>query len=290
MKRFISYILVSASFLFVVGCTPSGQTTLNFPSINEMTADEKTEWQNNLSAFAQTGYTFVLQKETEILDEPIPTVYPDKKPNSGLWFLTKVQDGKLGSIEREYLYTYESKSKTLLSKIMIPNSELHIETEPTKYEYVETPSVGSTFVTSGISRFGVNCIGCPVDALGRGNTSAGVRIALDIVRQIDGTWKKGITYEGYYILATDAAIPHCTIVEITNHGYQGMGIEPGVPFKAIVLDRGGAIKGARLDFFVGDEDYLNLVQIKKSNKNLTVEILSFHDRVRNGANFSCVFD
>lgn len=289
MKKFIRYFLIVTTFFFLVGCT-SGQTTINFPTISQMNAEEKLEWENKMSNFAPAGYTFLIQKETEILEGPILKEYPNEKPKTGLWFLTKTQSGKLGKVEREYLYTYESKTKTLLSKVALPNTEVYYDALPDKYEYLNKPSVGSTFVSSGLTRFGVNCVGCPVDSQGRGNTSAGVRIALDSVRQKDGTWKPGITYEGYYILATDKAIPHCTVVEVTNHGYKGMGLEPGVPFKAIVLDRGGAIKGARIDFFVGDENNLNVVRPVKSNKNFTVEILSFHRRVRNGANFYCVFD
>ncbi len=289
MRKFISYLLLLAVILLFSGCSNTVNNTLVLPNMNTMSEEERLAWQNDLSALTQTGYTFVTKKETSIQAGEIPVQYPKSKPTSGLWFLTKTKTGKAGIVEREYLYTYESKTQTILSKIVIPGSEVYTDATPDVYEYLKKPTVGSSFVTSGITRFGVNCVGCPVDSQGRGNTSAGVRIALDSVRQKDGTWKPGVTYEGYYILATDAAIPHCTVVEISNHNYQGMGLEPGVPFKAVVLDRGGAIKGARLDLFVGNENNLNVIRPVKSNKNLTVTILSFNKRVRNGANFSCIF-
>ena len=49
------------------------------------------------------------------------------------------------------------------------------------------------------------------------------------VRQWDGTYKQGITYEGYYIVATDRRIPFCTVLEVTNHRWEGAGIENNVP-------------------------------------------------------------
>ena len=53
-------------------------------------------------------------------------------------------------------------------------------------------------------------------------------------------------------------MPLCTIVEIENHKFSGMGLTPGVPFKAIVLDRG--VSGRTLDLFIGDETNVNAVR------------------------------
>ncbi|MGE7843904.1 3D domain-containing protein [Lysinibacillus sp. NPDC093712] len=51
-----------------------------------------------------------------------------------------------------------------------------------------------------------------------------------------------ITYKGYRVIAADRSIPFGTILRITLNG--------GTVINGIVADRGGAIKGARLDILV----------------------------------------
>ena len=56
-----------------------------------------------------------------------------------------------------------------------------------------------------------------------------------------------IYYEGMRILAAPKHIPLYTIYDVT--------LEDGETFRAIVLDRGGAIKGDRLDILVSTKEY-----------------------------------
>lgn len=52
-------------------------------------------------------------------------------------------------------------------------------------------------------------------------------------------------YEGYRVIAADKSVPFGTIMRIT--------LEDGTQFDGVVLDRGGAIKGARLDILVASK-------------------------------------
>lgn len=52
-------------------------------------------------------------------------------------------------------------------------------------------------------------------------------------------------YEGYRVIAADKSVPFGTIMRIT--------LEDGTQFDGMVLDRGGAIKGARLDVLVASK-------------------------------------
>lgn len=103
-----------------------------------------------------------------------------------------------------------------------------------------------------ITTYGVDCHGC-YHSNGFGGTSSGVKVSWNpSVRQSDGTWKTGITYDGYYIVATNTSIPLGSIIEISNHGYNGYGLVEGQTFYAMVLDR-GAMGVNHLDLFVGGE-------------------------------------
>ena len=115
-------------------------------------------------------------------------------------------------------------------------------------------------------------------ASGTGGTSAGVTLSKTAVKQPDGTWKDGIKYGDYYIVAADPSIPLCSILTVYDHGFSGKGLTPGVPFKAIVLDRGGAIKGAKLDLFVGTETKHQV----KNNRNVTTKAVITRVGGRNG--------
>lgn len=106
-------------------------------------------------------------------------------------------------------------------------------------------------VMAKITTYGVDCYGC-YNENGFGGTAGGIKVSTDAVKQSDGTWKQGITYDGYYIVATNQSIPFGTIVEVSNHGYLGYGLQPGVPFQAIVMDR-GAMGVNHIDLFVGSE-------------------------------------
>lgn len=122
--------------------------------------------------------------------------------------------------------------------------------------------------------YGVDCVGCSVDGNGTGGTAAGVNLnpALGVV-QSNGAWAPGITYDGYYIIATDRSIPFFSIVEISNHGYSGMGFSPDKPILAIVLDRGGGVSGNHIDLYIGSETFIN--QVGMNGSQPTAKILRY---------------
>lgn len=147
--------------------------------------------------------------------------------------------------------------------------------EPAVIEVIRTSSVktataGKQYNITRFTRYGVDCSGCNVNAAGEGHTSSGVKISTAAVRQSNGTWQQGITYNGYYIIAMDSSVPLYTIVEISNHNLSGAGITPGVPFKAIVLDRGGSVDGLEVDLFIGSEKN---IQVKGSAKGALLTIV-----------------
>lgn len=107
-------------------------------------------------------------------------------------------------------------------------------------------------VYARITTYGVDCDGC-YHKNGFGGTASGVKVSMNpSVRQSDGTWKTGITYDGYYIVATNTSIPLGSIIEVSNHGFNGYGLVEGQTFYAMVLDR-GAMTLNHLDLFVGGE-------------------------------------
>lgn len=106
-------------------------------------------------------------------------------------------------------------------------------------------------VYARITTYGVDCAGC-YNSNGYGGSASGVKLHKNMVRQSDGTWLDGITYDGYYIVAANRGIPMGSIIEISNHGFNGYGLQEGVTFRAMVLDR-GAMGENHLDLFVGSE-------------------------------------
>lgn len=122
--------------------------------------------------------------------------------------------------------------------------------------------------------YGVDCYGCNVNAEGTGHTATGIALNPSIgVLQSNGTWAPGITYDGYYIIATDGSIPFYSIVEISNHGLSGMGFSPDQPIQAIVLDRGGGVSGAHIDLYIGSETNVN--QISSNGSQPVARVLRY---------------
>lgn len=104
------------------------------------------------------------------------------------------------------------------------------------------------------------------------------------MRQSDGTWKDGITYDGYYLIAASSTLPLCTLVEISDHKFNGQGLTPGEPFLAVVADRGGAVQGSTIDLFTGSEYYPSVRNGKRSN--VKVSIVDFGRKRANGCRFN----
>jgi hypothetical protein len=167
----------------------------------------------------------------------------------------------------------------VLSKTLNIGETTFIEATPTIYKYGAAPTIGSVFFPSRIFRYGANCAGC-TSTTGTSPTSSGVKVSVEpAVQQMDGSMLPGITYEGYYVLASSPRIPICSIVEITNHRFLGYGLVPNRPFKAIVLDRG--VRDNTLDLFIGDETRYNSI-VKQTDRHYPkVEIIGMGTPGRN---------
>lgn len=167
----------------------------------------------------------------------------------------------------------------VLSKILNVGETTYIDASPTVYKYGAAPSIGSVFFPSRIYRYGANCAGC-TSKTGTSPTSSGVLVSVEpAVQQMNGTMRPGITYEGYYVVASSPRIPVCSIVEVSNHRFSGSGLVPNRPFKAIVLDRG--VRDNTLDLFVGDETRYNSIVRLTERQSPKVEIIGFGTPGRN---------
>ncbi|QIK56554.1 hypothetical protein G7059_01200 [Erysipelothrix sp. HDW6A] len=276
MKKYKLAIVLLAMVSIISGCSINAEAAqeITYPTLNDITSSD------------EEPYRFEIETVVEELDEPEVIERSGSEVVSGgaSWLYAKTQDGARGTKETKYKKTFNILGE-LLSRVEIPNSEAVTDTKPTLYESGQRAQRGAYFTSEKITRYGANCNGCGVGADGRGSTSAGILVGDNEVRQRDGSWKTGVTYEGYYILATSSSIPLCSVVEISNHKISGAGVQPGVPFKAIVLDRGGAIQGSKLDLFVGHEN--NPQMSIGSMRGVKVEILSLNSRTRTNGTWGC---
>lgn len=236
-----------------------------------------------LFADGLTTTPYRIEEVTELvtLSEPASVELAYTSSRTGYsWLLSKVRAGKPAQKSITYRVTYDYNG-AILSKVAMPDSETVVPSIPTLFQYGGTITVGSYFYATQISRYGFDCTGCGVQTDLTSSTSALIRLSADSVRQSDGTWKKGITYDGYYIVAADKAFPLCTVLTISNHHLSGSGISEGVPFKVLVIDRGSAIKTTHLDFFIGTETFLNTVIHNANSYGTKVTISGFLKWKRN---------
>lgn len=277
MKKIAVIVFMMVISAVISGCAveADADVDLTFPIIDEINEDED-----------EDPYRFEVVSKTEELNEPIVEEREASDVVSGgaSWIYAKTQDGVKGSQTRYFKEMYNREGE-LLSTVEIPDSKEVDETKNTIYEGGQRAQAGAYYRSSRITRYGADCYGCGIGSDGRGGTASGIGVGVDSVRQKDGTWKPGITYEGYYIIATSASIPMCTIVEISDHTVSGMGIEPGVPFRAIVLDRGGAIQGSKIDLFVGTEENMPVQQGRRQDAH--VEIISTNARYQSNGLWNC---
>ena len=261
-------------FLFLAACTQTTEST----HIVLQKADENTL----LSAAIVSPFTFEENVETTYDKTSIKTVLnPMDNTRTGYsWLISKVSEGSVGYTETRYRSTYDREGE-LLSKEYIPNSEVYTNGKPTVYQYGATVKKDAYFNARIITKYGFDCTGCGIGLDGAAGTSAGIRLNGTSIRQSNGTWLDGITYDGYYVVAADKAFPNCTILEISNHTFIGMGLTAGVPFKALVVDRGGAITTNKLDLFVGSEKNINVVTNKRT-ANSKVTVVGFLKWTKNG--------
>lgn len=153
-------------------------------------------------------------------------------------FTTKVaQQGQDGQVKNTYRVTYQNGnevSRQLIgSEVISPATDTIIETG--------TLQEGAYF-TGRLTTYGGDCAG------GNGTSSSGIK--LSPISGVQGSNSAKLTYNGrsYYCLAADPSIPFGTIIEISNHN---LSIESTA--YGIVVDRGGAINGNKIDIFNGTE-------------------------------------
>ena len=176
-----------------------------------------------------------METKTITVEEKIPFTTITK--GSGGWTRTVTQQGEDGIVKKTYLVTYANK-KEISRKVV-------------KEEIIKAPvpkiithggiKVGTTF-SGRLTTYGGDCTGCG------GGSSSGVK--LSATTGVNNTNSPYLTYKGkkYYCLAADRSIPFGTVIKITNHRLN----LPGTIY-GIVVDRGGAIKGNKIDIFKGSE-------------------------------------
>lgn len=276
MKKHMMFILTMTILALLSGCAINADTSsdLVYPSFD-----------TQINKIEPKPYRTEIEEMRVDLEEPwVETQDGLHDVAGGASFISaKIEDGVRGHAIKKFAVSYNIDGQRLTS-VELPEEEVVVPTTPTIYANGQKAKAGSSYTSSRITRYGYDCYGCN-HSNDRGNTSAGIAIGKNEVRQKDGTWQSGITYEGYYIVATSSAIPLCTIVEISNHTLSGNGIQPGVPFKAIVLDRGGAIQGSKLDLFIGSESEPTVNM--GSKYSVDVNVISLNSRTKSNGLFNC---
>lgn len=269
--------------LSILTCLVIGLTGCSAPeetqNITLLKADDTTLLTNNTVI---SPYTFDEHLETVYDTKPIETILKDMdSTRSGYdWLISKVKEGSPSFMTTTLRNTYDTQGN-LLTTEQVPGSEVITPAQPTIYQYGAKVTTGAYFTSSVITKYGYDCVGCGINIDGSASTSSGVRVRNLEVRQADGLWESGIKYGDYYIVAADKAFPLCTVLEIGgSHTFSGLGLTPGVPFKAIVLDRGGAIKTRHLDLYVGSERNINIVTSGRTS-GIKVTVLNFLRLSRN---------
>lgn len=192
-----------------------------------------------------------------------------KKENGGIPWIASYKKGKLATVSQDYVVTYDSDGN-VIAKTAVIGSKIKTKAIAPKMQFGAEVEVGNEFYPT-IVTYGVDCAGCSVNSKGYGGSSAGITLGMHSVRQPNGEMREGIKYGDYYIVAADPNIPLCSILTIEDHGFSGEGLTPKVPFKAIVLDRGGAVQGSLLDLFKGSQKNKNLKNDRSATPTVTIE-------------------
>ena len=176
-----------------------------------------------------------LESKEVVKVEKIP--YTTKKVGSGTWSVTVSQEGKDGKVERTYLVNYSNGKE--ISRTVVKEKIIKEPVEKIiKYGGFEK---GTNF-SGRLTTFGGDCTGCG------GSSASGVKLSAK--NGVNNTDTPFLTYRGqkYYCLAADRSIPFGTVIKITNHNLN-------LPYTVygIVVDRGGAITGNKIDIFKGSE-------------------------------------
>ncbi|MFV0255226.1 MAG: hypothetical protein ACK5G7_03765 [Erysipelotrichaceae bacterium] len=247
-----------------------------------------------LSSLAlRVNNAFLLENQSVVISKYHLTTQPDTitKVNNNLsageyrWISKYIGGGEPGYDKTNYQVVYDPFFDSIIEYSYLGAFESYIAMKPNYYLQGANVEVGS-FFTAHLSRYGVNCVGCTGENSGVGNFSVGISADINQgIRQHDGNWQAGLTFEGYYIVASDPALPLCTVLKFSEHSLQGLSIKAGKPFYAVVLDRGGAIKENRLDFYIGDERTYNstIKYASGGNAYALVEVVAFGNRALSGA-------
>lgn len=273
MKKALSFALL---FLFAVGIT----ALLLIPEEKKAPLILQTFSYSRSTLEQPLPYSTTQETETTFLEaQDTIVVEPNSIPEGGIdWLIAKTDDGNPKTQNDTYTITFDEQGNEL-SKVLVPYSTEIIEARPIVYSYGATVQEEAYFYSQRVTSYGADCIGC-----GSGGTPAGISLSTSSVRQSDGSWRDGITYDGYYLIAASSTLPLCTKVEISNHKFSGQGLTPGEPFVALVADRGGSIQGSIIDLFTGSEAYSSVRNNKRSN--VKVKILEFGRKRGLGCQFS----
>lgn len=243
------------SMVLLTGCQSTAAFNDETLILREINAEEK-------------EFTTTIQTEVTQLEGLPELEYAEYDGRDGISWIASFVEGKPAEIHEDFMITHDALGNEI-SKTPVIGSKTEIPAVAPKMQFGGSVSEGSVFYPTMLM-YGVDCVGCNVNN-GFGGTSAGVTIGMHSVKQPDGTIREGIKYGDYYIVAADPSIPLCTTMTIYDHGISGEGIQPGVPFKAIVLDRGGSIKGNILDLFKGSQGNPNISNNRRVNTKVVID-------------------
>lgn len=189
------------------------------------------------SIVQQNDFLKITRMETKTVTKEETIPFKTVTKGTGGWSKTVTQEGKEGKVKKTYLVTYANK-KEISRKVI-------------KEEIIEEPvdkiiknggiQKGTTF-TGRLTTYGGDCTGCG------GMSSSGLKLSTST--GVNNSNSPYLTYKGkkYYCLAADRSIPFGTIIKISNHN-----LRTNSTIYGIVVDRGGAIKGNKIDIFNGSE-------------------------------------
>ncbi len=226
----------------------------------------------------QNQFSTEVIEEVEVLAAPTETLVTS---GNGLWYMNmKTNEASDGSITRSYQVTKNGNGE-IISKIEQVDKQVVVEPTATTIQEGAQVQVGATF-TPRFTRYGADCAGCTRRGDGTSAAASGIQVTTTAVRQLDGSWKSGITYGGRYLFASSSDLPMCTLISVSNHNYSGMGITQGQPIYGFIGDRG--VGANHLDLFVGSEYALNKVAVASSTTPV-VTITGFGTWTGNGCQF-----
>lgn len=261
MKKYMRIVIIMIIASVISGCTVDADSNeaLVYPSLDQQ-----------IRKIDTNPYITNIIEEVSYLEEPGTVVQNGKHnvANGVSWMSAKVKEGKRGQVIRKFAVSYNHDGVEL-SRVELEDEKVVVPTTPTVYANGQKAQAGSYYTSERITRYGYDCVGCKPNG-DRGGTAGGIGVGNNEVRQPNGKWTPGITYAGYYIIASSKSLPMCSIVEISNHTISGYGIKSGVPFKAIVADRGSAIQNSKTDLFVGSEKDKTVKMGKKKTVDIRV--------------------